>query len=489
MYDQNGNLTSWNGKSLHYNHNNQLVEVKYTEGGFDWDWWFRYGVLGRRMTESFSDGLVHQRKFWYDGQMVIYEEADGVKYRYYNGNLIDEVLCREDNFGSQIWYLTDALGSVYVLTDNSGNVVEAYHYSIYGEPKVYAPDGTPRDLTNYDNRLLFTSREYIWQLHLYYYRARWMVPQLGVFCSRDVFMNKRTASPYTYAGGIPVVYVDPSGFKCRSPNFYSEPRYYSFLQTVLYIVHTLPMTPPMPPEMVLIPLNLPVVVAIAVPLHLNLCYCFHCWHKDFLNADYKPLLEWLIETARPVTWLGRKRFAYFGDARFWAYELNKIVAASILAQIAKEESQNDPSARGRAKGQASTPLAKLDDFFTYPLGLFQLRDAAFAEAKRIDARVDISSPYMRCNPVNNARAALAYVARIACIPRWKVYLKEALQHRQGWETAQRLWHRIVQNAKRSVRQLVQRRFTDPDHPTLTDYLRELWRKGGPPVIGPVGVQF
>ncbi|RLE41550.1 hypothetical protein DRJ19_05690, partial [Candidatus Woesearchaeota archaeon] len=58
MYDQNGNLTQWDGKTLHYNHNNQLVEVTYAEGGFDWDWWFRYGVLGRRMTESFSNGLV-----------------------------------------------------------------------------------------------------------------------------------------------------------------------------------------------------------------------------------------------------------------------------------------------------------------------------------------------------------------------------------------------------------------------------------------------
>ena len=78
--------------------------------------WFRYGVLGRRMTESFSNGLVYHRNFWYDGQMVIYEESDGVKYRYYNGNLIDEVLCREDQFGGQIWYLTDALGSVYILS-------------------------------------------------------------------------------------------------------------------------------------------------------------------------------------------------------------------------------------------------------------------------------------------------------------------------------------------------------------------------------------
>ena len=179
----------------------------------DWDWWFRYGVLGRRMTESYTNGLVYHRKFWYDGQMVIYEESDGVTYRYYNGNLIDEVLCREDNFGSQIWYLTDALGSVYILTDNDGNVVEAYHYTIYGSPKVYAPDGTPRDLTNYDNRILFTSREYIWQLHLYYYRFRWYVGALGVFCQKDPFayVSDDFTRAYRYSLSNPMNLTDPLG--------------------------------------------------------------------------------------------------------------------------------------------------------------------------------------------------------------------------------------------------------------------------------------
>jgi len=223
MYDQNGNLTQWNDKTLHYNHNNQLVEVTYTEGGFDWDWWFRYGVLGRRMTESFSNGLVYHRNLWNDGQMVIYEESDGYKYRYYNGNLIDEVLCREDQFGSQIWYLTDALGSVYVLTDNASNVIEAYQYDIYGEPRVYASDGTPRDLTNYDNRLLFTSREYVWQLHLYYYRFRWYNPTLGCFSQRDPV---RRQPKHVYTECAPTLWVDPLGtqkqkkeeeeFKCES---------------------------------------------------------------------------------------------------------------------------------------------------------------------------------------------------------------------------------------------------------------------------------
>jgi len=109
-----------------------------------------------------------------------------------------------------VWYLDDALGSVYVLTDNNGNVVEAYHYSIYGEPKVYAPDGTSRDLTNYDNCLLFTSREYIWQLHLYYYRFRWYCPSLGRFTAQDPARLGRT---FIYVQSKPTVLRDPKGLQ------------------------------------------------------------------------------------------------------------------------------------------------------------------------------------------------------------------------------------------------------------------------------------
>jgi len=127
--------------------------------------------------------------------------------------LIDEVLCREEQFGQQIWYLTEALGSVYVLTDNDGNVVEAYHYSIYGSPKVYASDGTPRDLTNYDNRILFTSREYVWQFGLYYYRFRWYLPNLGAFAQREplALAEEPFVSWYTYALCNPDSLFDPFG--------------------------------------------------------------------------------------------------------------------------------------------------------------------------------------------------------------------------------------------------------------------------------------
>jgi len=211
MYDANGNLTQWDGKTLHYNHNNQLVQVDVGDDTYA----FRYDALGRKLAGKVKlFGLWYWRCGWHDGQRVIMEETLGVmpaERFYVYGNLIDEVICEWHSMNGgwwQQWYLTDALGSVYVLTGNSGNIVEAYQYSIYGEPKVYAPDGSPRDLTDYDNRLLFTSREYIWQLHLYYYRFRWYCPIIGCFVARD---PARLTSEYGYVAAAPVSYCDPIG--------------------------------------------------------------------------------------------------------------------------------------------------------------------------------------------------------------------------------------------------------------------------------------
>jgi len=217
MYDQNGNLTSWNGKTLHYNHNNQLVQVDVGDDTYA----FRYDALGRKLAGKVKLlGMWFWRCGWHDGQHVIMEETLGVMpaERFYAyGNLIDEVISEWHSMNGgwwQQWYLTDALGSVYVLTDNSGDVVEAYHYTIYGSPKVYASDGTPRALTNYDNRILFTSREYIWQLGLYYYRFRWYLPKVGRFTSRDRIRHPFVGW-YEAFESAPVQYYDPVGLQAQ----------------------------------------------------------------------------------------------------------------------------------------------------------------------------------------------------------------------------------------------------------------------------------
>ena len=167
-------------------------------------------VMGRRLMVQFTDGLTETRYLWHDGQQVIYEEVSGLTepYRYVWGNGIDEALLRFGN--GDIWYLDNQLGSVMALSDDTGQLIERYGYDVYGAVTVYDATGQQIPVTNYDNRYLFTGREYNWHTGLYHYRARTYHPRLGRFLSRDPLYPY---AQYRYALICPTVFADPSGAK------------------------------------------------------------------------------------------------------------------------------------------------------------------------------------------------------------------------------------------------------------------------------------
>ena len=171
----------------------------------------RFDATGCRLMVQFSDGLTETRYLWHDGQQVVYEEVSGLTepYRYVWGNGIDEALVRFGNGG--IWYLDNQLGSVMGLTDSSGQIVERYSYDVYGAVTAYDSSGQQIPVTNYDNRYLFTGREYNWHTGLYHYRARTYHPYLGRFLSRDRFVLRGGWTNYQYADDCPTVKTDAYG--------------------------------------------------------------------------------------------------------------------------------------------------------------------------------------------------------------------------------------------------------------------------------------
>ena len=155
-------------------------------------------------------GSWYWRCGWHDGQHVIMEETLGVMpaERWYVCRVgIDEVLV---DLEEGVWYLDDALGSVYALTDGVGEVVEAYQYDIYGQPRFYDGAGQRIERSQYGNVFMFTGR--YWEgplLHLYYYRARYYSPRLGRFLQRDPAEIAHISFAYTY--NSPTVFIDPTG--------------------------------------------------------------------------------------------------------------------------------------------------------------------------------------------------------------------------------------------------------------------------------------
>jgi RHS repeat-associated protein len=213
-------ISDYQGNHYTYRNDEQLISVQIGTN----DYRLVYDALGRCVKRTLNSDN-NATYYVYDGEKPILEyDANGnrVGFNLY-GKGIDEILKR-GAYGTDSqwhWYFfqQNHEGTVTHLTDASGTVIERYRYDVFGAPIIYAPNWSVRSITSYDNRFLFTGREYAATyrststgLTFYEYRARAYNPQIGRFMSEDPkTFDAGDYNLFRYCHNDPLDFTDPMG--------------------------------------------------------------------------------------------------------------------------------------------------------------------------------------------------------------------------------------------------------------------------------------
>jgi RHS repeat-associated protein len=139
--------------------------------------------------------------------------SQGATQVYVHGARVDEIVFSANfNTGQFAYHHYDANGNCTLLTGSGGAIVEQYEYDAFGYPYFFNASGANIGYSPWNNRFLFTGREYLSDLKLYDYRNRMYQPELGRFMQPD---PKEFAAGdynlYRYCHNDPVNKSDPFG--------------------------------------------------------------------------------------------------------------------------------------------------------------------------------------------------------------------------------------------------------------------------------------
>ncbi|MCX7765112.1 MAG: RHS repeat-associated core domain-containing protein [Candidatus Sumerlaeia bacterium] len=146
--------------------------------------------------------------YLYDGYNLLYEINDSgciiTRYTHLPGDVIDFpiIACQA---GKRYYYHLDGLNSVYLISDEQGNIVARYSYTPFGE--ILKKEGT------FHSQFSFTSREIDEETGLMYYRFRYYIPQIGRFTQIDPLDLLSGTNLYIYVYNNPLRYIDPLGLQ------------------------------------------------------------------------------------------------------------------------------------------------------------------------------------------------------------------------------------------------------------------------------------
>lgn len=216
-YDDNGNMTSGNDRSLTYTSFDKPIDI--VRSGQTTS--FEYDTNQKRVKQiKGTDITTYINPRWDTG--VHYEKeqsATEIKHKHFinAGNIPIAIYTTIENSPLiELRYLhKDHLGSVTTITSDNGSVVEDLSYQAFGERRNSDWSDATTELTSNTTHHGFTGHEHLDNVGLIHMNARLYDPKLGRFISADTKIpskdNLEAFNRYTYVYNNPLSLTDPSG--------------------------------------------------------------------------------------------------------------------------------------------------------------------------------------------------------------------------------------------------------------------------------------
>lgn len=206
-YDANGNVTSGNGRTLTWTSFDLPATI--TRNGQTSS--FTYDADHERSKQVSPDGTTHYVNPA-GGAGLFYERIQSgsqITHRQYisvAGQVV-AVVEKKGFFSNTYYWHKDNLGSLAVITDQTGTVLQRCDYDAFG--KRSCDNGAPMFSRG------FTGHEHLYD-GLIHMNGRVYDPQVGRFLSADPLVanpdNTQSYNRYSYVENSPFKYIDPSGF-------------------------------------------------------------------------------------------------------------------------------------------------------------------------------------------------------------------------------------------------------------------------------------
>jgi RHS repeat-associated protein len=228
-YDPNGNQISGNGRTATWTSYNKPASI--TQGS---------------STISFLDGPDHQRfkqvtpqgktlyfdSFGAHAELVV-ASGPGKWSEYLTvGNVMVGVrfLDLSTEALATRYFHSDHLGSIAVITDETGNVLERLSYDAWGKRRYANGTDDPAGAITSQTTRGFTAQEELSVGGLVHLNGRIYDPLVGRMMSADPTvpdpLNAQAWNRYSYVGNDPLTFIDPNGFSWLSTIFHDIARFF-----------------------------------------------------------------------------------------------------------------------------------------------------------------------------------------------------------------------------------------------------------------------